>query len=123
MTMLALRVDASRAGVLSPLRRSPNAQARASKWIRPTSSEAARDARRPLERYSDVARREYRRSDGQKILNLAPTEKVLVDTFEKWPISLAAQAKLEFGMQATGPGREPIATGRFTSKLPNSERL
>jgi hypothetical protein len=117
--MLALCVDASRAGLLSPLAQKPQRHKHVIRnGSRPTSSNAARDARRPLDDLGRCPSGNAGGSYAQKSLNLAPTENVLVDTFEKWPMSLVAQARLEFGMQAK-PLIDAIEAGRFTSKLPN----
>jgi hypothetical protein len=58
----------------------------------------------------------------QKSLILAPKVNRFDTTFERWAASTAAQFKPEDCMQETGPnepGTVAIATGRFTSKLPN----
>ena len=54
------------------------------------------------------------RSNAQKSLILAPNVNRLDTTFEKWPVSTAAQFWTEDCMQG-----DAIATGKFTSKLPN----
>src|SRR6516165_2886109 len=61
--------------------------------------------------------------NAQKSLILAPNVNRLDTTFEKWPVSTAAQFKPDDWPQANPPGTVAIATGRFTSKLPNWARV
>ena len=62
------------------------------------------------------------RLNAQKSFTLTPKVNRFDTTFERWAVSTAAQFKLEDWTQAI-PLAVAIATGRFTSKLPNWARV